>query len=445
MNLEEFKLMLKEKGVVGAGGAGFPSYAKLTQNPDYIILNGAECEPLFSVDKNLITKYAYKILRALEYLVQITGAKQGIIALKEYYKDANCAIDEEIKVFKNLKKHSLENFYPVGDEVVLIHETTSRVVPQGGIPINVGVIVFNIETALNIYNVIENDECVIYKYLTVGGAVKEPKTLKVPIGTKFSDLINEVGGITIKDYEVLVGGPMTGRIGNLNECVTKTTKGFFILPSTNKTIISKQYKSSIATKRAMASCSQCQMCTDLCPRNLLGHSIEPHKIMNAIAFADYNNAKPFVNSLACCQCNICSIYSCHQNLNPSEIINDVKTRIRKSSIKLDQKSSTVSKYREYRKINAKKIASKLGLTQYNINTNLYKLNKNPNKLKLKSNQSIGRGVDFICQKGQFIKKGEIIGIVDEKSLGVNMHCPIDGLVIEVNKEFVIISGENIDE
>lgn len=441
--LQEVKKILKESGIVGAGGAGFPTYAKLSYDVNVVILNGAECEPLFRVDQNLLSEKTYEVLKGLDNIVEAVGAKEGVIAFKEHYHKANEAVDEMIYQFPRLRKKLLEDMYPIGDEVVLVYEITGLVVPQGGIPIDVGAMVTNVETALNVYKAIEKGKKVTHKYVTVGGAVKNPKTLKAPIGISFKELLKEVGGLTVEEYKLLVGGPMTGRIGNLNETVTKTTKGIFILPLDNPIVELKEYKVKIALKRAMGVCSQCRMCTDLCPRNLLGHSIEPHKIMNSLVFGLDNKSDIFVNALACCECNLCSAYSCHQGLNPKAIIADLKGRLRSKGIKLTQQvkddvHNKVKEEREFKKVPVGRVIGGLKLTQYNVDAPICKINNNPSVLRISTRQSIGVSVTTIVRKGDSVVNGQAIGIINEKDLGVFLHSPIKGIIEEVNKEFITI-------
>lgn len=443
MSLDDMKKILKEYGIVGAGGAGFPSYAKLSYEVDTVILNAAECEPLFKVDQNLLIEETNKVLKGLEYVVEGIGAKKGIVAIKEHYHEACIEIDKNIINYVRLNKVLIEDGYPAGDEVVLVYEVTGLVVPQGGIPINVGVMVINVETALNIYNAIEKKKPVIHKYLTIGGEVKIPKTLKVPIGIKIKDLLDEVGGITIENYKVLIGGPLTGRIGNLNEVVTKTTKGIFILKVDNPVVELREYNLKIALKRAMGICSQCRMCTDLCPRNLLGHNIEPHKIMNTLAFGLDYNIDSLKNALACCECNLCSTYACHQNLNPMGIIKDLKTRLREKGIKLDN-SISISKVkdeREYRRVPVKRVLNRLGLNKYNVNTVLTNSKTIPNYIELYLKQGIGVKCKAIVKEGEIVVEGQVVGVVEEKELGVFLHSSINGKVYEVTSNSIIIKRE----
>ena len=149
MNITELSKILKESGVVGAGGAGFPCYAKLNSKADTILLNCAECEPLLKLHRQVMETYAFEVLTALNTVKAAVGADRVIIAIKPSYKKAVAAVNSIIGDFEGFEVGLLPEVYPAGDEVVTIYETTGRVVPPGKLPIEVGVTVFNVETMLS--------------------------------------------------------------------------------------------------------------------------------------------------------------------------------------------------------------------------------------------------------------------------------------------------------
>ena len=182
MDIMELKQIIKDCGVAGAGGAGFPSYAKLDSKTDEIILNGAECEPLLSVDKQLLKKYPYEIISTFDLVAKVVGAKKAIISIKSEYVDTIEAVQAELEYFPNVSIKLLQNVYPTGDELVLIYDTLGKVVAPGSFPIDIGVAVFNVETMYNIYKAINFREGVSRKYLSIVGEVANPITIGVPIG-----------------------------------------------------------------------------------------------------------------------------------------------------------------------------------------------------------------------------------------------------------------------
>ena len=169
MNINELGRIMRENGIVGAGGAGFPSYAKLNEKADTIILNCAECEPLLKLHRQVLEKYAFEIMTALTAVKEATQAERVIIAVKPAYKGAVDAVNANLGSFKDITIGYLPEVYPAGDEVITIYETTGRVVAPGAIPISVGCIVYNVETMLNLYFAMTADKPVTSKYITIAG------------------------------------------------------------------------------------------------------------------------------------------------------------------------------------------------------------------------------------------------------------------------------------
>ena len=198
MRVDELKSIMRDCGVAGAGGAGFPSYAKLSDKAETIILNCAECEPLFRLHRQLLRKYSFEIISTLDKITKCIGAKRFFVAMKKGYQTTAEAVERDIAAFENGSVSYLHEVYPAGDEIVLIYDVTGKMVPAGGLPIDVGVIVYNVETVLNIYKAL-NGESVTHKYVTVGGAVKNPQTFCVPIGTPLTTLVALAGGETEKN------------------------------------------------------------------------------------------------------------------------------------------------------------------------------------------------------------------------------------------------------
>ena len=334
MKINELKTLLQNAGVVGAGGAGFPSYAKLNEAADTIILNCAECEPLLKLHRQVMEKYAFEILSALDTVCEAVGADRAIIAIKPSYKAAVESVKAQLKNFKKITIGLLPEIYPAGDEVVTIYETTGRVVGPGKLPISIGVIVYNVETMLNAYKAVTAGAGVTHKYITVTGEVKNPITLHVPIGITVGEVLKLAGGTTIKDYALISGGPMTGNIVSESDVITKTSNAILVMPPDQYIIKKRQTRQSISVKRAMSACCQCRMCTDLCPRNLLGHPIEPSKLMRSLSSGTTADTEPYLGTFFCSACGLCEMYSCFQGLAPRTLISAVKGGLRKGGIEV---------------------------------------------------------------------------------------------------------------
>ncbi len=182
MDIQALKQILQENGIVGAGGAGFPTYAKLDQRAEVILMNCAECEPLLKLHRQLLEQRAKEILQTFDVIAQTVGAKEAVIGIKKEYKAALKAIDRYIDFYPRMRVQLLDSAYPMGDEVVLIYEATGRVIRPGGLPIEEGVAVFNVETVYNVYRALELGTPVVDKLVTVVGEVERPVTVRVPSG-----------------------------------------------------------------------------------------------------------------------------------------------------------------------------------------------------------------------------------------------------------------------
>lgn len=441
MKLEELKTLLKENGIVGAGGAGFPSYAKLDKRADTIILNCAECEPLLKLHRQVLENYTGEILSALDLIAKTLGVKDVQIGIKSSYKKTLTALEAQLDSFENIKIARLKEVYPAGDEVVLTYEVTGRVVNPGGIPLDVGVVVFNVETIYNVWSALKGKP-VTTKFVSVVGEVASPQTFCAPIGTSIDYLINLAGGSTVEDYAIISGGPMMGKIVSQFSPITKTTNAIIVLPDTHMLIRKKQAKPKIDMKRAMAACCQCSYCTDLCPRNLLGHPIEPAKFMLYATNGVTNNAEPYINSLYCSSCGLCEMYSCGQGLSPRALLEACKTGLRENGIKPEKiEAAEVNPAREKRKIPTKRLIARLGLTEYNKTAPIQLETIKVNRVKIMLSQHIGSPAKPVVAVGDTVKAGELIAAYNPKALSVNIHSSIDGLVSQLTDKYIVIEKQ----
>lgn len=272
MEINTLKQILQENGVVGAGGAGFPTYAKLDARAEIILMNCAECEPLLKLHRQLLEQHAEEILRTFDEIAQTVGAAEAVIGLKKEYKATLKAIEKYIDAYPNMRVQLLDSAYPMGDEVVLIYEATGRVIRPGGLPIEEGVAVFNVETVYNVYRATELKTPVLDKLVSIVGEVEHPVTVRVPIGAAVKDVVAYAGEITTKEPAFLMGGPMMGNLGDENTVITRTTNAIIVLPKDHSLVQRKNRNTAIDLKRAASSCCQCETCTNLLPQTCAGTS-----------------------------------------------------------------------------------------------------------------------------------------------------------------------------
>ncbi len=442
MDIKELTDLLKEKGIAGAGGAGFPTYAKLDKRANTIILNCAECEPLLKVHRQLLQKYAYEIMSTLDVIAETVEATKVIIAVKEAYTKTVEAVKSFLEIYPRIELRQMKEVYPLGDEVVLIYETLGKVVPPGGLPIEVGVTVFNVETIYNVYCSLNKQEPVISKYLTVAGAVKNPLTVKVPIGISVEEAIKLAGGSTIDSPVFLMGGPMTGNLVNSFDTVTKTTNAILVLPTNHYVIRKKQSNTAIDMKKAMSVCCQCELCTDLCPRHELGQPITPHMFMRAATSGSTQNLAPFLDTMFCCGCGVCEMYACPQDLSPRKLILEYKNGLRKNGVGIPKgnPSKEVSGMREFRKIPMERLTARLGLKEYDVAALLVDNEICPKSVKISLGQTIGMKAKPVVSKSDYVKQGDLIAAAEEGKLSLPVHASITGEILEVNENFIIIKA-----
>ncbi len=441
MDIKELAELLKEMGIAGAGGAGFPTYAKLDKRADTIILNCAECEPLLKVHRQLLEKYAYEIMSALMLVAKAVEASRVIIAVKEAYKKTVESVKSNVDSFPSIELKQMKEIYPLGDEVVLIYETLGKVVPPGGLPIEVGVTVFNVETMYNLYLGSNKRQPVTGKYLTIAGEVKRPVTVRVPIGLSVEEAVALAGGTNLESPMFLMGGPMTGNVVSTYDTITKTTNAILVLPTNHYVINKKQSNTAIDMKKAMAACCQCEMCTDLCPRHELGQPITPHKFMRAATSGTTKDLSPFINTMFCCGCGVCEMYACPQELSPRKLITEYKNGLRKNGIGIPKNIplKEPSAMREYRKIPMERLTARLGLKAYDIAAPLSEFELKPVSVKIKLSQHIGAKAIPVVQKADYVKQGDLIAAGEEGKLSLPVHASMEGKIVEVNDNYIIIN------
>lgn len=439
MEMKELSNILQQNGIVGAGGAGFPTYAKLNENAETIILNCAECEPLLRLHRQLLEKYAREIVSTFHMMGQAMGSRDIVIGIKKAYKGAIAALNECIGDYEGVRLGLLDEVYPAGDEVVLIYEVTGKVVAPGGLPIQSGVAVFNVETVYNVYRAINKNTPVVDKLVSVVAEVNKPVTVRVPLGCTIEEVVQMAGGVTTKDAVYFVGGPMMGNIGTGAQPVTKTTNAILVLPENHLIIQKKKRKASIDLKRAAASCCQCTMCTDLCPRNRLGHPIEPHKFMRAATCKDMQDPDTFLNTMFCSSCGLCEMYSCMQGLSPRSLMADYKAGLRAHGVKPPQGviPAPVGEEREYRKVPMERLMARLDLTKYNKEAPLYDEVADVKKVRIMLSQHIGAPASAVVKVGDKVEVGQMIA-QPGNGLSVAIHASISGSVTEVNDKYVVI-------
>lgn len=427
----------REAGIVGQGGAGFPMHVKLAATVDTVIANGCECEPLLATDADIMEKHAALLLEGLDAAMAATGAQQGIIAIKRKHADL-------VKLLSGLiagTPHSLlllDNFYPAGDEQVLIFEATGRTVPPLSLPRAVGCLVSNVGTLVSLAESLKGQP-VTLRTVTVTGEVANPSVFTVPIGTPVSECIDFCGGATLSDWVLVLGGPVMGTVLDdpadiAAAVVTKTLGGIILAPRGH--YLHKKALQSVESmrRRAATACIQCRFCTDLCPRRLIGQPFETHRVMRAFGHSRELDVQAGRQALLCCFCGVCEHVACPMDLSPCAINKAVRQELGARGLGFEGSTELemdITQWKDYRKVPMSRLATRIGITRYMGIHPARVPGFTPEAVSLPLRQHIGKPAVPLCKAGDNVKTGDLLAEIPEGALGARIHASITGTVESV--------------
>lgn len=428
---------VRAAGVVGAGGAGFPAHVKLQAQVDTFLVNAAECEPMLKVDQQLMAVQAERLIHGVQYAMTATGASSGIIALKEKYQEAINALTPLLPA--GIRLHILPDVYPAGDEVLTIWMATGRRVPPAALPVSVGVVVNNVQTVLNIARAVEQQYPVTRRTLTVNGAVASPITLTVPIGMSLRDVLALAGGATVDDPGFINGGPMMGGlITSLDTPVSKTTGGLLVLPKSHALIQRRMQDERTVLSVAKTVCEQCRLCTDLCPRHLIGHELSPHLLVRAVNYQQAATPQLLLTALTCSECNVCESVACPVGISPMRINRMLKRELRALNHRYEGPLNPEDEMAKYRLIPVKRLITKLGLSDWYHDAPLAETDYSTDKTTLLLRQHIGASAIPCVEQGECVVRGQCVADVPSGALGAPVHASIDGIVSEITEQSITV-------
>ena len=431
---------LRECGVVGAGGAGFPTYVKAQSAAEFVIANGAECEPLIHKDAEIMKHFPEPILAGMETMMDATGARTGKFGIKTKNAESLHALEKHVNPSR-IEFVQLGDFYPSGDEYELVYSATGRLIPPAGIPLNVGCVVNNVETLLNVHRAQANQP-VTEKFLSVCGAVREAKSFWTPLGMTFRELVELAGGATAPNPILFLSGIIMGTMTrDFDDVVTKTTGGLIVLPGDHYLVTRRDRTVPEMARIGKSACDQCSYCTEFCPRYLLGYEVQPHKVMRSLGFT--LTGGDIWNQWAelCCACGICTLYACPEDLYPKEACDAGKTDRKAAGLKfIQQKPVQVHPMKEYRRIPLSQLRKRLQIDEYEREAPYDQPTIRPPVVRIKLKQHAGVPALGEVAEGARVSKGQMIARVPEGQLGAHIHSSIDGAVTRVTPEFIEITA-----
>jgi len=433
---------VRAAGVVGAGGGGFPTHVKLGAKADTVIANGAECEPLLHKDAAVMEQFSAAVVHGVELCCAAVGARDGVVAIKA----KNHHAVETMRAAchgTQVRVHLLGDYYPAGDEYDLVHEVTGRLIPPTGIPIQVGVVVNNVETLANVTAAAEGRP-VTRKTLTLAGAVRRPVTVTVPVGSSYRDAVTLAGGLTTTDPVLCIGGLMMGETTlDLDTPITKTSTGVVILPREHRVMRRKLTPPRAQAAIGKSACDQCRYCTEFCPRYLLGYAVEPHQVMRSLAFTATGETAWNQWAALCCSCGLCTLYACPEELFPKEACDDAKAALRREGLKWTGPTEVrVHPLHEGRRVPIKSLVRKLDLGPYDLPAPWIESDLRPPRLVIRLKQNAGAANQPLVRPGDRVQAGQPVGEVPPNALGAPIHAPLAGRVAEVNETAIVLETKS---
>ena len=431
---------IRNAGVVGGGGAGFPTHVKLAAKADTVLINAASCEPLLTSDIYLLESDPQTIIRGIQVVMNAVGATTAKICIKKKHADAIRILGEQLASVQGIELFLMDDFYPAGDEQVMVNEALGRIVPEGGLPLDVGVVVTNVETTLNIARAME-DIPVTLRTLNIAGEVDTPMVVRVPIGMPVTEVLQMAGGLRA-GCKVIDGGPMMGRVLADPEkaYVTKTTSALLVLPENHNVIAQKEAPVDQFMRISRLACCQCTLCTELCPRWQLGHNLHPHLIMRSLtqkgAGIDVEEIQK--QALLCCACGICEKWACPMQISPREVNMALKNQIKGNPKEVAKHNLFRHPHTDERRVPVQRLMGKIDVLKYythpQINTELSLCKK----VGISLRQHIGAAAIPVVKKGDAVREGQLIAKIPEKALGARLHASIKGVVQVVSDELIVI-------
>jgi len=423
-------------GVVGLGGAGFPTHLKLRPRVKSVIINGAECEPLLRCDALLLRHYAAEVMAGAAATARATGAGDVILAIKRknhglatLCEREPCPVDFRVVL--------VDDVYPSGDEFFIIRDASGEILPARTIPVERGYLVNNAGTFKAIHDALAGRP-LTHRLVSVCGAVRRPVTVEAAVGTPLSRLLAASGGVTVPAARLLTGGVMMGALAEPDDVVTKTTAAVVALPEDHPAVLERVRPLRYSVRIAEHSCCQCLKCTELCSRYLIGHEIEPHKLMRLIGTErDYR----FLNSetlFNCTGCGLCSLLACPFDLTPRRLILEARRRMARPPAP-DPRRPEQRRAAQFYFMPTGRLLQHLNLAMYDGPHDFGgRLDEVP-ELRILFRQHAGPPAVPVVQAGLTVAAGELLAAAPAPDAGAAVHAPAAGRVKEVTEEAVVLS------
>ena len=438
---ESIRSAVSAAGIVGMGGGGFPTHVKLDAQVDSVIANGAECEPLLWSDKALVLHHADEVADGLVLAMEATGAARGYLGVKEAYPDvvagAEAAVRRVDPSGSRLSVARLANVYPAGDEFTLVQQVLGRTISETALPLSQGVVVSNVASLAAVSAAVRSAVPSTERFVTVTGYVQRPGVYQVPVGTRLSDVVAAAGGTDLDEPALVTGGPMMGRLAGADDSVSKTTSGLLVLPDDHHVVRARRVDPLSALHLARAACCACGECTEVCPRNLLGHRIFPDRLMRGMASGLTGDVEAYAGAMLCCECGLCTEYGCPMGLDPRGMNIEVKRRLGESGFTFQPKAeSTPSSYWRIKQVPVPRLTARLGLSDLVAHLDLAG-RVDPGMVRIAVQQGAGAAPKVVVEEGQQVRVGQVLAEPTGR-ISAALHASIPGRIERIESGFIVI-------
>jgi len=431
---------VKAAGVVGAGGAGFPTHIKLQKPVEFYLVNGAECEPLMHKDRELMCRFSTEIVEGAKLAAASVQARKVVFGVKSKNQEAIASL-AKILATESMTIHEFGDYYPAGDEYELVYGITGRLIPPQGLPVDIGVVVNNVETLYNLSQAV-HDIPVTDTFLTIAGAVRQALTTRVPLGMRVAEVLALAGGPSISTYRVMESGLMMGRLlPDDSQPVTKTTGGLIVLPQDHPLILRYTKPQKVMDRIGHSACDQCSYCTEMCPRYLLGYNVQPHLVMRSLGFTALGTELWNQHALLCCRCGLCTLYACPESLYPREAcIRGMEALRLQGKAKWEgSRDPRAHAIKDSRRVPVKQLMHRLGVMSFEAHAGYVETNAQPQQVSIPLKQHVGVAAEAVVQPGEQVQKGQLIGRIPPNQLAANVHASISGRITQVTAAMVEIT------
>lgn len=431
MKMEELKSLIASAGVVGAGGAGFPTAFKLRDGIDSLVINAAECEPLIYTDYYLLKNELGKVLKGATAMMEACGIPNGYMAVKHHTAE-RLSWTHGQKLTSSISVSVMPDVYPMGDEIIMIYQVLGRIVPPGQLPGTVGAIVNNVETLYNVANAMEGIP-VTEKWVTINGEVDNKVTFKVPIGTPIAEVFKTLGVTVPEGHIVVDGGPAMGKpVDPATAVITKTTKSLLILPDNIPCTASMLGSMKFTLTHAASNCCSCTMCSEMCPRALIGYPLQPHKIVRSVSSRLTDNPEDYLAASTCSACGVCELTACCQGISPRKVYTAVKAELGKHRLRYQAPPDAVLEAdpeRDNRMLPSSRFMQRIGVAKYDQTIPAFRgdVPFQPTYASYALRQHVGAPAAPIVNLGDAVKPGDVIGQAAD-GISANIHCAVNGIV-----------------